>query len=44
VLGGAAALLWAVDQYVMPLQVLWSKLLDKSGFEGFIRIVQERLS
>jgi polysaccharide chain length determinant protein (PEP-CTERM system associated) len=44
VLGGLAALLWAVDQYVMPLQVLWSRLLDKSGIEDAIRIIQTRLA
>jgi uncharacterized protein involved in exopolysaccharide biosynthesis len=43
VLGGLAALLWAVDQYVMPLQVLWSRLLDRSGIEGLIRMIQARL-
>lgn len=43
VAGGIAALLWAVDQYVVPLEVLWSRLLDRTGFEGFIRTVQERL-
>jgi hypothetical protein len=44
VLGGLAALLWAVDQYVTPLQVLWSRLLDKSGIEGVIRMIQARLA
>jgi hypothetical protein len=44
VVGGLAALLWAVDQYVMPLQVLWAKLLDKSGIEGLIQMVQARLA
>jgi hypothetical protein len=44
VIGGLAALLWAVDQYVMPLQVLWSRLLDKSGIEGVIRMIQARLA
>jgi polysaccharide chain length determinant protein (PEP-CTERM system associated) len=43
-LGGAAALLWAIDQYVMPLQVLWSRLLDRSGIEGLIRMIQTRLA
>jgi succinoglycan biosynthesis transport protein ExoP len=42
VLGGLAALLWAVDQYVMPLQVLWSRLLDRSGIEGLIQMIQAR--
>jgi polysaccharide chain length determinant protein (PEP-CTERM system associated) len=42
VLGGLAALLWAVDQYVMPLQALWSKLLDKSGIEEVLRMIQLR--
>lgn len=44
VTGGIAALLWAVDQYVMPLQVLWSRLLDRSGIEGLIRMIQARLA
>jgi polysaccharide biosynthesis transport protein len=44
VVGGLAALLWAVDQYVMPLQVLWSRLLDKSGIEDVIRMIQARLA
>ena len=44
VLGGGAALLWVVDQYVMPLQVLWSRLLDKSGIEALIRMIQARLA
>jgi polysaccharide chain length determinant protein (PEP-CTERM system associated) len=44
VLGGLAALLWAVEQYVMPLEVLWSRLLDRTGVEWFIRAVQERFS
>jgi polysaccharide biosynthesis transport protein len=44
VIGALAALLWAVDQYVMPLQVLWSRLLDRSGLEGLIRILQARLA
>ena len=44
VLGGLAALLWAVDQYVMPLQVLWSRLLDRSGVEEFLRMIQARLA
>lgn len=44
VLGGLAALLWVVDQYVTPLQVLWSRLLDRSGVEGLIRIIQVRLA
>ena len=42
--GGLAALLWAVDQYVMPLQVLWDRLLDRSGIEGLIRMIQARLA
>ncbi len=44
VLAGLAALLWAIDQYVMPLQVLWSRLLDRSGIEGLIRMIQARLA
>ena len=44
VLGGVAALLWAVDQYVMPLQALWARLLDKSGIDGMIQMIRTRLS
>jgi polysaccharide biosynthesis transport protein len=43
VVGTLAALLWAVEEYVMPLQVLWSNLLDKSGIEDFIQMIQARL-
>jgi polysaccharide chain length determinant protein (PEP-CTERM system associated) len=44
VLGTVAALLWLVDQYVMPLQALWSRVLDRSGIEGVIRMIQARIA
>jgi polysaccharide chain length determinant protein (PEP-CTERM system associated) len=44
VVGGLAALLWAIEEYVMPLQVLWQRLLDRTGLEGFIRAAQDRFS
>ena len=34
VVGGLAAFLWAVDQYVMPLPVLWSKLLARAALRA----------
>ena len=42
-IGGIAAVLWAIDQYVMPLAVLWDRLVQKSGFDDMVRAVQARL-
>lgn len=44
VIGGLALLLWAVDQYVVPLRVLWARALDKIGFETLVHMIRERLT
>ena len=41
--GGFMAVLWAVDTYHLPLEVLFQRLVDKSGIEGVLNIVRARL-
>ena len=42
--GGVVAVLWAVDQYVIPLEALWTRLLEKAGLEDIIRAIRARLA
>ena len=38
-----AAVLWLAHRYVLPLEVLWSRVMDKLGIEGIIDMVRARL-
>lgn len=41
---GVAVALWAIDQYVLPLEALWSRALERSGLADIIRAIQARLA
>ncbi|MEM6439439.1 MAG: Wzz/FepE/Etk N-terminal domain-containing protein [Pseudomonadota bacterium] len=41
--GGAAASLWAVHTYYLPLETVLEKVLDRSGLSGAIETISRRL-
>ncbi len=40
---GVPALLYGVDQYVMPMELIGAKLAEKSGLDELIRVIEARL-
>ncbi len=41
--GGIPAMLFGIDQHVMPLQLIGQKLADKTGIAEFVRMIEARL-
>ncbi|MEM6742867.1 MAG: Wzz/FepE/Etk N-terminal domain-containing protein [Pseudomonadota bacterium] len=41
--GGAAASLWAIHTYYLPLETVFEKVLDRSGLSGAIEMILRRL-
>ena len=40
--GGIPAALYGIDQYVMPLELIGTRIAEKTGIDEIIRLIEQR--